>query len=129
MIQRLTLPDFPHPVTARTLSPNGRAHWRTRNQAVQDVHEYVWFYAKQQHLSQMRGRIKMYPKFVYPNHRKRDDDNLATGILKAARDCLVRGGWLAADDMAALRQMPVEVSVEKGRRELILEFELLDPAS
>ena len=41
-------------------------------------------------------------------------------------DAMVRGGWLSADDMAVLRQMPVEVSVERGRRELILEFELLD---
>lgn len=66
--------------------------------------------------------VIMQPIFIYPVKRKRDDDNLATGVLKAVRDALVRMGILAADDIEHLRQLPVEVRVEKGRRALILEF-------
>lgn len=122
-VQTLTLDDFPRPRIARTLSPNGRAHWTTRRAASMAVATRVSIAASVQGLVPMRGFVVMRPRFVYPNVRRRDDDNAATGVLKSARDILVRRGYLINDDLQHLRQMPVEVTVEKGVRRLVLEFE------
>lgn len=120
--QMLTMHDFPRPEMARALSPNGRAHWTKKMDARDYVHERVWFHAETQGLDIMVVPVTMRPIFIFPVKRARDDDNLATGVLKAVRDALVRNLILQADDMEHLRQLPVEVRIEKGRRALILEF-------
>lgn len=71
----------------------------------------------------MHGPVILRATFTYPLRRKRDDDNLATGVMKAVRDALVKRRYLLNDDLQHLRQMPVEVVVEKGVRRLVLEFE------
>lgn len=121
----LTIPEFPLPAMARALSPNGRAHWTVKRRARLYVAEHIKVYASASRLPRMEGKVTMYPHFTFPNHRSRDDDNLATGVLKAVRDCLVNGGWLEADDMDHLRQMPVEITVERGKRLMSLRFEVL----
>lgn len=121
--QTLTIEDFPRPDVARTLSPNGRAHWATKRACTRLIHEQVAYWALFDLLRPMPGHVTIYPTFIYPQARKRDDDNLATGVMKAVRDALVKGGYLDADDTEHLRQMPVEVRVEKGRRALVLRFE------
>lgn len=121
-VQRMVIERFPDPVTARTLSPNGRAHWATRKKAVDLVHVVVARDARDTRLQPMAGKVILQPTFVYPVKRPRDDDNLSTGVLKAVRDALVRGGYLQADDMDHLEQRRPIVQIEKGRRALILEF-------
>lgn len=121
--QTLVLEDFPRPEIARALSPNGRAHWAAKRKARLNVVDHVTVAAIRGGLRLMRGQVVLSATFVYPDHRKRDDDNLATGVLKAVRDCLVLGQWLEADDIEHLRQMPVEVRVEKGRRALEITLE------
>lgn len=124
MTQTLVLEGFPRPEIARALSPNGRVHWSDKRKARLNVVDHVTVSAIKGGLKLMRGLVVLYPTFVYPDHRKRDDDNLATGVLKACRDCLVQGQWLEADDLEHLRQMPVEVRIEKGVRRLELRFEV-----
>lgn len=122
-VQTLTLEDFPRPEVARALSPNGRAHWAKKRAASMLVAGHVVAAALQQGLHPMQGFVVMRPRFTYPNQRKRDDDNLATGVCKAGRDALVKRGYLINDDLQHLRQMPVEVTVQKGVRRLVLMFE------
>jgi hypothetical protein len=118
--------DFPDPVMARLLSPNGRAHWAKKRTAREYVRRHVWYFTRMQELEPMTGLVVIWPTFIYPVVRKRDDDNLATGVMKAVRDALVLRGLLEADDTDHLKQMPVEVRVEKGRRALELRFERED---
>ena len=123
--QTLVLWDFPRPDVARLLSPNGRAHWAAKRKARLSVMDHVVVAGITSGLKVMwGGMVTLYPTFVYPDHRKRDDDNLATGVMKAVRDSLVQAQWLEADDLEHLRQMPVEVRVEKGHRSLELRFEI-----
>jgi hypothetical protein len=126
--QQLLLDNFPRPSVARTLSPNGRAHHMQRARATEAVAIHVRVMAIMQGLRRMQGPVVMQPTFVYPVRRKRDDDNAATGVLKATRDALVRGSWLEADDVEHLRQLPVEMRIEKGRRALELSFEWTEAA-
>lgn len=123
MKQTLRIDDFPQPTTARVLSPNGRAHWAVKNANRDYVHLMVGAVAKAQELQPMAGHVVLRPTFIVPQRRQRDDDNYATGVLKAVRDALVRGKYIEADDTDHLRQMPVEITVEKGHRALILELE------
>lgn len=127
MNQVLVIPDFPHPTVARVLSPNGRLNRLSKEyrKARLVVIDNVTVYALKQDLKHMHGRWRMTPYFVFPDHRKRDDDNLATGVMKLARDTLVSGGWLEADDAAHLLQERPNISVEKGVRHLRLVFEEL----
>lgn len=114
--QRLVLEDFPPPRLARTLSPNGRAHWAVKSRAKQ-VAERAMKVAMVG-LKPMGSPVLLTARFIFPQERRRDDDNLATGVLKVVRDCLVKGGILTDDNMALLRQAPVEVQVVKGQRRL-----------
>lgn len=122
-VQTLVLEDFPQPVTARALSPNGRAHWAVQKAEKEKTQVRVYVAAKRQGLRRIVGMAVLRPHFTFPEHRRRDDDNLATGVMKAVRDGLVRGGYLKDDDTEHVRQMPVQVSVERGRRALVLEIE------
>jgi Holliday junction resolvase RusA-like endonuclease len=120
--QQLVLEDFPRPATARILSPNGRAHWSVRRSETAWCKSLVKVKALIQGLGRMHGQVVIQSTFIYPVARKRDDDNLATGVMKAVRDALVDAGYLEADDVEHVRQLPVQVEVQKGRRALILEF-------
>lgn len=123
LLHTLTLTDFPRPAVARVLSPNGRAeHWAIRRQARLDVYERVWANAKMQNLPRMRGLVTVQPTFTYPEQRRRDQDNLCTGVLKATLDSLVKGGWLEDDSSEYVRLEPPVIRVEPGRRALVLEF-------
>lgn len=122
-IQRLLLVEFPTPTMARVLSPNGsRVHWAAAKRAKDYVSMIVAGRALACDLERMRGFVTIQPVWTFPERRKRDDDNLGTGVMKVVRDALVRGRWLEADDTDHLRQMPPEVRVVKGVRSLELVF-------
>lgn len=116
--QTLILDDFPDPDVARTLSPNGRAHWRDKQKAGQVVYWTVIAALQRQPITPMTGRVVLRPTFVFPQHRRRDDDNLATGVMKVVRDALVARGVLADDSTKHVRQEPVQVVVRRGQRRL-----------
>lgn len=121
-VQTLTFPNFPSPQCARALSPNGRAHWASKRNHAKQVKQAVHVRALIQGLAQMDGIVEIQPRFIYPVARKRDDDNLATGVMKAVRDGLVEAGYLKADDMDHVVQKRPIVEVQKGTRALILTF-------
>lgn len=128
LVQSLILPDFPRPEIARILSPNGRpAHWAEAHRAKLVVRDYVAFYATQCGLKQMQGMVRVTPVYTFPGHQKHDSDNLSTGVLKHVIDTIVRSGYLKDDDLSHLRLLPVEVTVEKGNRQLELRFEWNGP--
>lgn len=121
--QTLILDDFPSTETARALSPNGRAHWKEKRDAGGVVYGHVMAALKLHPIKPMTGRVILRPTFVYPVHRRRDDDNLATGVMKVVRDALVARGILADDSTRYVRQEPVKVRIEKGSRRLELVIE------
>jgi len=71
----------------------------------------------------MCGLVVIRPTFTYPQKRRRDDDNLCTGVLKAALDGLVRGGWIEDDSHDYVQLESPVVRVDPGVRSLVLEFE------
>ena len=121
-IFKLALKDFPQPAVTRSLSPNGRSHWAQTHLARTAVHQRIWIEAFTQQLPKMRGFVVIRPTFTYPQERRRDQDNLCTGVLKAALDGLVRGGWLEDDSHDYVQLEPPLVRVEPGVRSLVLEF-------
>jgi Holliday junction resolvase RusA-like endonuclease len=123
---RLVLDGFPQPAVARSLSPNGRAHWKARQTARHAVEWAVFQAAGQNSMPGLRSPVRLSATFVLPIQRKRDDDNYATGVLKVVRDSLVRLGVLVADDIAHLRQAPVAIEVRKGQRRLEITLEEVD---
>jgi len=123
---RLEISDFPRPAVARSLSPNGRAHWAQKHLARTAVHQRVWLEAFIQQLPKMRGLVVIRPTFTYPIERRRDIDNACTGVLKHVIDALVRGAWLVDDSSDHVRLEPPVVCVKPGVRSLVLEFEMSD---
>jgi Holliday junction resolvase RusA-like endonuclease len=124
--QRLIVDGFPSTAVARVLSPNGgRAHWRQREACQKIVEANVSAACVIQKIQPMTGRVVIYPTFVYPVHRRRDDDNLATGVMKSVRDTLVKRGILADDSVEYVRQEPAQVRIEKGQRRLEIVLEPL----
>jgi Holliday junction resolvase RusA-like endonuclease len=123
--QTLTFSNFPPPQMARALSPNGGSpHHLVRWRYTRRIHERTRINALAQHLVPMCGLVTVRPTWIYPVERRRDSDNLSGGgVLKALIDGLVKGKYLADDDLAHVRLLPAEVRVERYRRALVLEFE------
>jgi Holliday junction resolvase RusA-like endonuclease len=119
-LQALIVEDFPSTDISRTLSPNGRAHWATKKRARAWVATMVACAAREQRLRPVDGPVRLLFRYVFPDRRKRDVDNLTTGVTKAAIDSLVRGEWLAADDSDHVTEVKAEAVVEKGRRCLVI---------
>ena len=121
--QTLVLEDFPRPEIARALSPNGRAHWASKRMARMDAASLVVVEATRSGLRPIAGPVRLTLTYVYPEQRKRDIDNLTTGVTKVVIDTLVRGRWIAADDSEHVRAVTVQPVVERGRRALIVTLE------
>jgi Holliday junction resolvase RusA-like endonuclease len=115
--QTLIVQDFPSTADAHALSPNGRVHWTTKNAARKSVASEVVIAATQQRLRPVAGPVRLLFRYVFPDRRKRDLDNL-TAISKPMTDALVRGRWISADDSEHVVEVKAEAVVEKGRRYL-----------
>lgn len=121
--QTLLLEDFPSTDTARTLSPNGRPHWATKQRAQEAVARAVAATARRCDLRPVAGPVRLTLTYVYPDRRQRDIDNLTTGVTKCAIDALVRGRWLAGDDSRTVLSVTAMPVVERGRRALEITIE------
>lgn len=116
--QTLTLENFPQPILARALSPNGRAHWGQRNAARKTVAAVVAGASLHARLEPVSGPVRLTFRWVFPTRARRDLDNLSTGVVKSVLDCLVRHGTLADDDSRHVVELKAEAVYEKGRRAL-----------
>lgn len=125
-VQTLVLSDFPHPLTARALSPNGgRLHWAKERRHKLGVQVRVKLAVREQGLQPMAAPVRVTLRYVHSVHRKRDTDNATTGVTKAVLDALVRSGVLQGDDTARLELAPVQIAVEPGRTALEITLEAL----
>lgn len=110
----------PEPRTVATLSPNARAqsHW-PRTVARERIMEAVAFRAAVTGLRPMHGPVTVTFRWVVPDRRKRDIDNLAgNGTVKATLDALVRGGYLVDDSTRYVADVRTVVEYVKGQRRL-----------
>ncbi len=121
--QVLIVDDSPSTADARALSPNGRAHWATKRAARLSVASEVKIAATQQGLRPVTGPVRLTFRYVFPEQRKRDVDNLTSGVTKCAIDALVRGRWLEADDSEHVTEVKAVAVVEKGSRRLEIEIQ------
>lgn len=120
---------FPSTSDARALSPNGRAHWATKRMARKTVASEVVIAATQQRLREVSAPVRLTFRYVFPDRRNRDVDNLTTGVTKCAIDALVRGRWLVADDSEHVTEVKAEAVVEKGSRRLDIVIEPAGPTA
>jgi Holliday junction resolvase RusA-like endonuclease len=121
-VQTLIVEDFPSTALSRALSPNGRVHWTTKNAARLAVHKQIVVEALAINLRPVRGPVRLTFRYVFPDERKRDIDNLTTGVTKCAIDALVRTKVLAADDSEHVTEVKAVAVVEKGARRLEIEI-------
>jgi Holliday junction resolvase RusA-like endonuclease len=119
------LENFPSPDAMRALSPNGRGHWGGRARVMARVMDEVAWRVRLHQLAPLAGPVRLHFRYVFPVRRKRDVDNLTTGVTKAVIDTLVRGGWLEADDSEHVIEVTAEPVVERGHRRLEIT---IDPA-
>lgn len=107
------------------LSANGRSqsHW-PRTNARNRVLAMVAATAQHQRLLPPRGPVVVTFRWIVPDRKRRDLDNLASsGICKAALDSLVKGKWLVDDSPAYVAEVRTELAYEKGRRALEIRLE------
>lgn len=121
--QTLTLEDFPSPLLARALSPNGRVHWAQRNAARKTVAAVVAGASIRARLEPARGPVRVTFRYVRPTRGRVDLDNLSTGVSKACLDALVRQRILVDDDSRHVVAVTAEAVYEKGRRALVVILE------
>ena len=121
--QTIVVQGFPSPPVARALSPNGRAHWAQRQSCRQIVAANVSAAIVMQRTRPVSGPVRLTFRYVFPERRRRDVDNLTTGVTKAAIDTLVRLGVLAADDSKHVLSVTVEPVVERRARRLEIVIE------
>lgn len=121
--QTLIVPDFPSTDIARALSPNGRVHWAAKSRARESVAWVVSVVVRRRGIRRVDGPVRLIFRYVFPDQRKRDIDNLTTGVTKAAIDALVRNKVLAADDSEHVTEVKAEAVVEKGARRMEIVIE------
>jgi Holliday junction resolvase RusA-like endonuclease len=121
----LVLEDFPRPEIARALSPNGRAHWAAKKKVREQVEWIVGNAIFDQRLSDalLGHRVRITYRWVFPDRRKRDLDNHSSGVIKVVQDSFVRIGLIDADDTSCVVATATEITVERGRRALIVTLE------
>lgn len=121
--QWLVLEDFPDPALARALSPNGRAHWGGKDRAKKRVAAVVAGQSIAQGIDPMPSPVRLTFRWIFPNRRRRDIDNLSTGVVKVVIDSLVRHGTLVDDDSTHVVAVTAEAVYERGRRALEIAME------
>lgn len=112
------------PLPSRTLSPNGRAHWRTKAKAVSKYRDAAYLVAKQAQCGAWRrwGLAVARVTFHWPDDIRRDEDN-AVASLKPAFDGLVDAGLIIDDSTRVLRRERPVHCVDRGRPRVVIEVE------
>lgn len=122
--QTLVLEDFPNPLLARRLSPNGRVHWAVRAEAKRIAAHRIACECLLQSVVPADGPVRLAFRWVFPTAGRRDLDNLIA-TAKPLIDSMVTAGVLTDDDSTHVVSIAASVAHEKGRRALEIT---IDPA-
>lgn len=115
------------------MSPNWRGHWAERYKAGRVYQDAVFYECidtcnRLQRLPRRPGfplfqKPRLDLTFVFPNYRKRDEDNLRASF-KPGLDAIVQAGLIEGDTMENLVMGKIEVQVDRSRAPLtIIELE------
>lgn len=126
--QWIVLEDFPSTEVARTLSPNGRAHFGSVIRAKKAVRDRIVAAVHMQEPFPVAPPARVLYRWIVPDKRKRDLDNHGTGVVKVIQDSLVRLGVLPGGDHAEVLTSRVEIVVQKYRRAMEICAEPIDDA-
>jgi Holliday junction resolvase RusA-like endonuclease len=122
--QVLVIEDFPDTTLARQLSPNGRVHWRVKDNARKRAAERIATECTRQGMQAWDFRVRLTMRWVFPQRGRHDPDNLIA-TAKAVIDALVRKRLISDDSSEHLEIAPPEVVVERRRRALEITLEAL----
>lgn len=110
-------------------SPNWRGHWRCRYEAGR-VYQAAVFYECINAMNKLQG-VRWQPgfppfkkprldlTFVFPNHRKRDEDNLRARF-KPGQDALAQARAIESDTIDNLTMGRIDVEVDQSRAPLTI---------
>lgn len=106
------------PMPPRELSPNYRGHWAQIAGYKKDYRDHCLVLAKSvmwraKGKYPLPGPVVAEVTFTFPNHRRRDQDNVLAA-LKAAWDGCVDAGLLADDKLPDFRVEPQPEEYRKG---------------
>lgn len=124
-VQTLVIEDFPDTTLARQLSPNGRAHWRVKDNARKRAAERIATECTRQGMHAWDFRVRLTMRWVFPKRGRHDQDNLIA-TAKCFIDAMVRKRLISDDSSEHLEIAPPEVVYEKGRRALEITLEAVD---
>ena len=111
------------PLPAKELSPNARVHWSVRNRATQEAKDaVVCAVLEQRARSKPLATATVTVRFVVPNYRRRDHQNLIASS-KAYVDGLVLAGVIVDDDTKHIKEVYPPVEMRRGQRMTIIEVE------
>ncbi len=113
-------------------SPNWRGHWAQRHQAARIYQEAVFYEcvdARNRLMAigewQPFNRVRIELTFVYPQHRRRDRDNLIA-MFKPGLDAIIAADLVADDDVEHVEIGQVNVDVSRtGAPLTIIELKAL----
>jgi Holliday junction resolvase RusA-like endonuclease len=116
---------MPDPRLVARLSPNARSqsHWPKTNARTQ-IMKHVATAARVQGLTPPGAPVRVTVRWIFPDRRKRDIDNLAAnGTVKAILDALVEQEFLVDDSTQYVVGVNTVVEYRKGSRwlEVVIE--------
>lgn len=118
-IQKLQIPDW----LPEQLANGSHGHWSQRQKSLRWAQETAVTFARVNSWQPVVGRARLTITLVFPQHRRRDTDNLYSRV-KGIVDGLVKGGWLA-DDSADVLELVVRAETRRGEKATVLELENL----
>lgn len=109
------------------LSPNSRAHWRTKHKASKRLKDITAFstataIVREQLVGTPFHEVTLLATYYHNCRRRRDPDN-HIAMLKYAIDGLVLGGLLIDDDKITLKPVQFAIDKENPRLELLVTFD------
>ena len=109
------------------LSPNSRAHWRTKHKASKRLKNITAFstataIVREQLVGQPFHEVTLLATYYHKCRRRRDPDN-HIAMLKYAIDGLVLGGLLIDDDKITLKPVQFAIDKDNPRLELLVTFD------
>ena len=119
----------PWPPTVQTLTIHGwlpeqlangqHGHWSTRQRKINQAKERVWLYARNECWRPVHGKARLTIVLVFPNHRRRDADNLHSRVKGVVDGCKP----YIKDDSTEWLELVVRAEVRPGCKQVELTLE------